>query len=717
MLMGGLAMAGCQPPSDDEATRTTSGASAGSEHVGPLAEQRPQVVPAPWGNRDDPWYWLRDDSRSDRDVLAYLEAENAYQDRHMAPLEPLRLQLQAEMRARVGEDQRSVPYFDRGYWYYQRFEPGLEYPIIARRQHDLDAPEQLMLDLNEKARAHAYYRIGGQDVSPGGRRLAWLEDTVGRFQYRIRIKDLDSGEILDTGIEGVSSLAWAGDDRHLFYVANAPETLRSWQLWRLDTANLDAAPVLIYQEDDAAYYSFVSRSRSNDWLLLTLSSTAAREVRTLPAAQPAGDWVVFLPRERGHVYQVDHLADRWIVRTNFEAPDFRIVSVDLDRHADRSAWVDIIPASDTVHIEAFATTGEFLAVAERSGGLPRIRVHRWHDGSEDWLTFEEPAHAVWLGVQLDQTSTRLRYHYSSMTTPTQTWAMDVVSGEHERLDQETVGGGFSSANYRTARVWVTARDGARIPVSLLYHRDTARDGSAPLYLFGHGAYGINIDPMFASARLSLVDRGFVFAIAHVRGGQEMGRAWYEQGRLLNKRNSFYDFIDVTRHLVADGWADSDRVFAAGASAGGLLIAAVANMAPSLYRGMVAHVPFVDVLTSMLDESIPLVSNEFDEWGNPADQVHYDYLLSYSPYDNVAAQDYPALLVTAALWDSQVPYWEPAKWVARLRASRTDTNPLLLSTSMAAGHAGASGRFQRLGLVAMEYAFILDLAGFSAGDRE
>jgi oligopeptidase B len=677
----------------------------------PLAEQRPHVVSAPGGDRDDPWYWLRDDSREDADMLAYLEAENDYTEARMAHLTELQDELFEELRGRIREDDASVPYYQRGYWYYTRYEPGLEYPIHARRKGSLEADEEIVLDVNAVAEGHSFYQAGSRDISLDGRYLAWLEDTVGRRQYQIRIRDLDTGEITDTGITGVSSLSWSADNRYLLFVSNHPETLRSWQVRRLDLgADELGEGEIVYQEDDTAFYTTVTRSTSGAWNMIYLRSTVTWEAHVLPSDQPTDKFRIFFPRERDHQYQVDHLGDHWIIRTNYQAPNFRLMRVALDAHAERDRWEDVIAHDDEVFIQSFDAMEQFLAVSERSEGLRRIRLHDWDSGESSILEFDEAAYTAALGINPDQSSGKLRFIYTSLTTPNQTWELDVASGERELLKQDEIPGGYDADEYRTVRIWVAARDGAQVPVSLLHHRDTPLDGSAPLHLHAYGSYGSSRDPAFNTNLLSLVDRGFVYAIAHVRGGQEMGRAWYDQGRMLNKRNTFYDYIDVTRHLVDEGLVDGERVFGMGGSAGGLLMGAVANLAPELYRGLVAQVPFVDVVTTMLDESIPLTTNEFDEWGNPMDPEYYDYILSYSPYDNVSAQDYPAMLVTTGLWDSQVQYWEPAKWVARLRVTRTDDNPLLLHTNMEAGHGGASGRFRRLEQTAMEYAFLIDLAG-------
>ena len=680
----------------------------------PMAERRDHIVSAPGGERMDPWYWLRDDSREDPDMLAYLEAENEYTGAMLGHLSGLRETLFEEMRSRIKEDDSSVPYFDRGYWYYTRYETGREYPIHARRESSLDADEQILLDVNALAEGQDFYSVGDRDVSMSGRYLAWLEDTVGRRQYRLFIRDLQTGEDFDTGLTGVSSVSWSADDEVLYYVENEPETLRSWRVRRYRVGSGDAGEI-VHQEDDTAFYTGVGRTTSNAYNTVYLRSTVASEMRIVEADAVDEPLRVFFPRERDHEYQADHLGERWIIRTNFAAPNFRIASAPLDAHAERDRWRDVIAHRDGVFIHGFDVMANFLAVSERSDGLRRIRILDWESGEAELLEFDEPVYTARLGTNRDPSAGTLRFVYASPTTPATTWELDVASGERRLLKREEVPGGYDPAEYRTRREWATARDGSRIPVSILHHRDTPLDGSAPLYQYAYGSYGHTIDPAFSTTRLSLVDRGFVFAIAHVRGGQVMGRHWYDDGRMLNKVNTFNDFVDVTDHLVDAGLVDGKRVFAVGGSAGGLLVGAVANRAPERYLGMAAHVPFVDIVTTMLDESIPLTTNEYDEWGNPADPEYYEYMLSYSPYDNVSAQDYPAILVTTGLWDSQVQYWEPAKWVAKLRARKTDDNPLVFKTNMEAGHGGASGRFRRLEQTALEYSFFLDLAGLAAAD--
>ncbi|MGD9388541.1 MAG: S9 family peptidase, partial [Gammaproteobacteria bacterium] len=693
-----LALAACASPQRAEAPAE------------PRAEQRPFVVVSPEGNREDPWYWLRDDEREDPDVIAYLEAENAWYQAYEARYSGMVDTVFDEIVARIKQDDSTVPVFDNGYWYYARFEEGGQYPIHARRKGSMDAPEEVLLDGNAMAEGHAFFGLGGYEVSDDNRLLAWTEDTVGRRQYVLKVKDLATGELLADDVERVSSFTWAGDSRNLFYVENHPVTLLSYRVRRheLGAAGDDS---VVYEEADTSFYTYVGRSRSRDYVAIYLSSTEATEVRILEADDPTGDFRVFLPREREHLYLPDHLGDRWIVRTNKDAPNFRIMSVPVGAESDFSQWTDVIPHSEEVFIQSFLVFDTFLAIGERSDAMLRVRVRGW-DGEESYLPTDQVPSTTWLSgngnPRLDTTT--LRYAYTSLTTPTTIYDIDVVTGERELLKRDPVLGDFDPANYETERVWAQARDGERIPVSLVYRKGFEPDGTAPMYQYAYGSYGSSRDPRFSAVRLSLLDRGFVYAIAHIRGGQEMGRRWYDDGRLLNKMNTFTDFIDVTRYLVGAGYAAPDKVYAMGGSAGGLLMGAVANMAPDLYAGMVAHVPFVDVVTTMLDESIPLTTNEFDEWGNPKLAPWYQYMLSYSPYDNVRAQDYPPLLVTTGLYDSQVQYWEPAKWVAKLRARRTNDAPLIFRTTMEAGHGGRSGRFERLREVAQEYAFIFDLEG-------
>jgi oligopeptidase B len=679
----------------------------------PVAEARPFTVLSPNGNRMDEYYWLRDDSRTDKAVLGYLDAENAYTAVMTAHTRALADRVYEETVARIQQDDATVPYRKRGYWYYTRYETGREHPIYARKAGTLEAPEQVMLDANELARGHGFYAVGEHAIAPNDRLLAYVDDTVGRRQYTLRFKDLATGTTLPDAIPNVEPyLAWNADSTSVLYVEKNPVTLLGYRVRRHVLGSNPARDPLVYEQDDFSFYTSVIATKDGRYLLIVAESTEASEVRYADAADPALAFRVFLPRERGHEYSVEHLDGRWIIRSNWQAPNFRLLEVKVGQEGDRTHWRELVAHREDAFIHGFDVFRDFLAIAERSGALRKIRIRPW-DGKKDfYIESDESAYTTYLGQNPEIDTRFVRYEYTSLATPYSTYDYDVSTGARTLKKREAVLGGFDPANYRTELLWAPARDGSRVPVSVVYRKWTKLDGSAPLLQYGYGSYGASSDPDFSMARLSLLDRGFVFAIAHIRGGQEMGRHWYEDGRLLHKVNTFTDFIDVTRFLVQARYADPKRVSATGLSAGGLLIGAVANMAPGDYRALVANVPFVDVVTTMLDESIPLVTNEFDEWGNPKDRTYYDYMLSYSPYDNVAKQDYPAMLVTTALWDSQVQYYEPAKWVARLRARKTDENPLLFRTSTDAGHGGKSGRFESYREIAEEYAFILDQSGIA-----
>jgi oligopeptidase B len=677
-----------------------------------VAERRPHDVVSPNGTRDDPYYWLRDDARKDPDVLAYLEAENAYKEAFLAPVAGLEETLFQEIIGRIKQDDSSVPYRDRGYFYYVRWEEGAEYPIHARKKGSLEASEQIMLDEAKLAEPHDFYAIGDYVVSPDGERLAYAEDTVGRRQYTVRFKSLSSGEVFEDQIPNCSgSMAWV-DDRNLFYVEKDPVTLLGVRVRRHELGTDSADDPIVYEEADHSFYIGVGRTSDHQYVVIHLGATITDEVRYVPVGDPTAVPTVLAPRERGMEYDADHLGSRWIVRTNWDAENFRLMEVDDAKAGSRERWKELMAHSPDVYISSFTPFRDHLVIGERSEGLQRIRIREWKSGKERFIDADESAYSAYVSVNMETDTEWLRYSYSSLTTPRTIYDLNMKTGERKLLKQDPVLGGFDSANYETERVWATARDGEKVPVSLLYRKGLARDGTAPLYLYGYGSYGSSMDPNFRSWPLSLVDRGFVFGIAHIRGGQEMGRRWYEAGKLLHKKNTFNDFVDVTEHLVNEKWAAPDKVVAAGGSAGGLLMGAIINQRPDLYRVIVASVPFVDVVTTMLDESIPLTTNEFDEWGNPKEKKFYDYMLSYSPYDNVEAKDYPAMIVTTGLWDSQVQYFEPAKWVAKLRATKTDQNPLLLHTNMDAGHGGASGRFRSQRETAMEFAFVLQQLGMT-----
>ena len=685
----------------------------------PVAAVRPHRVSSPHGQRSDPYYWLRDDERSDTDVLAYLHAENAYHALHQAPLKPLEEDIYAEIIARLKQDDSTVPYLKNGYWYYIRFEPGQEHPIYARRKGDLDAPEHIMLDVNAMAVGHDYYQIGDLDITPDGEWMAFCEDTVGRREYLLRFKNLHTGEILAGAIPAVEpDLAWANDNRTVLYIEKDPETLLGLRVKKHVLGADPASDVLVFEQTDKSLYTGVSKSKSDRFLFIHMEGTLSSEWRYADAHDPSLHFKVFLPRQDGHEYDVEHLNHEFIVRTNWRATNFRIMSVPLGGEASQNQWRDLIAHRDDTYIEDFEVFSRYLATSVRSGGLRKIGIQPLTadgraEGQPHFIASAEPAYTTAFSANPEIDSDILRYSYSSLATPATVYDYDMRTGEQTLLKRDPVLGGFDPANYQTELLFAPARDGKSIPVSLIYRRGFVKDGSAPLLQYAYGAYGLSMDPAFSSARFSLIDRGFVYAIAHIRGGQEMGRAWYDDGRQFNKKNSFTDFVDVTLFLVAQGYARKRGVFAMGGSAGGLLMGAIANLSPEHYRGIVAQVPFVDVVTTMLDDSIPLTTNEYDEWGNPADRRSYEYMLSYSPYDNVRPQAYPAMLVTTGLWDSQVQYYEPAKWVAKLRSVKTDENPLLLHVDMDAGHGGKSGRFQRYREIAMEYAFIVSTAGLGS----
>jgi oligopeptidase B len=677
----------------------------------PVAAVRPHQVRSPHGVRSDDYYWLRDDTRSAQDVLDYLHAENVYREAMTARLRPLEQALYEEIVGRIQQDDTSVPYRDNGYWYCSRYHAGDEYPVHLRRAGSADGPEQVLIDVRDNARGLDYYDVGSFEVSHDNRLLAYTEDAVGRRQYTLRFKSLETGEPLPDAVPNVEeAVVWAADNRRVLYVEKDPVTLLGLRVRAHELGTDPATDRIVHEETDESYYTSVGMSRDRRFLLISSSSTTTTEVRYARSDDPALEFHVLLPRRRGHEYEADHAGGRWVIRSNWRARNFRILEATMEEAGDLDRWREIVGHRQDVLIAGFEIFARFLAVEERSGGLRRVRIRAWDGGHEFHIDSDEPAYRAALGANEEVDSDVLRYTYTSLTTPRTTCDYDMRTGERRLLKRETVVGDFDPASYATEYLWVPARDGEQVPVAIVYRRDAfRRDGTAPLLQYGYGAYGISSDPVFSSSVLTLLDRGFVYAVAQVRGGQELGRRWYESGRQLQKLNSFADFIDVTRHLVATGYADPQRVFARGGSAGGLLVAAVANMAPELYRAIIAHVPFVDIVTTMLDESIPLTTNEYDEWGDPNQQAFHDYMLGYSPYDNVREQAYPALYVTTGLWDSQVQYFEPAKWVARLRRMKTDDNPLLLRTNMEAGHGGKSGRFEHLRELAEEYAFILDQA--------
>jgi oligopeptidase B len=677
-----------------------------------LPQPRPKSIPKRLEihghSRIDDYYWLAE--RENPDVMAHLEAENQYTEQQTAHIRELERTLFEEMKGRIKQDDSSVPYRLKDYFYQTRYQEGQEYPIYARRRRSLDAPEETMLDVNLLAEGHGFFAVGGLAVSSGQDVVAFTQDTIGRRIYDVRFKHLTSDTFLPDTIPNVTSnIAWAEDNKTLFYARQDPQTLRWHQILRHELGTDPSHDVLVYEEADEEFSCFVFKTKSRRFLVIGSEQTVSSEYRFLDASDPTGQFTVFLPRERDHEYSIDHLEDSFVVRTNHEARNFRIVQTPIG-HTSRDNWQELIPARDDVLVSGFELFADYLVVAEREDGLTRLRVVPW-DGSEGHhIDSGEPTYWAGIGVNPELETRTLRYNYTSLTTPHSVIDYDMELRESQLKKQDEVLGGFQQENYEAERLWAVAADGIRVPISLVRHKSFAPEGPRPLLLYGYGSYGINMDATFNSARLSLLDRGFVFAIAHIRGGQEMGRWWYEDGKLLNKKNTFTDFIACAEHLIAHGHTNPDLLFAEGRSAGGLLMGAVTNMRPDLFKGIVAGVPFVDVVTTMLDDSIPLTTSEYDEWGNPNEKQFYEYMLSYSPYDNVTTQGYPNLLTITGLHDSQVQYWEPAKWVARLRDRKTDDNMVLLKTNTEAGHGGASGRFRKLKETALQYAFMLDLAG-------
>jgi oligopeptidase B len=661
--------------------------------------------------RVDEYYWLRE--RENPEVIAYLEAENEYTEAVMAGTKDLREKLFEEIKGRIKQTDLSVPFKLDDYFYYTKTEEGKEYPIYARKKGSLEADEQIMIDVNEVAEGHGFTSVPRPRVSYGQDIMAFAADTVGRRFYTIRFKNLDTGQLLDDKIEPVTSnMAWANDNRTLFYTKQDPVTLRSYQVYRHVLGTDPADDELVYEEPDEEFGCYVQKTKSKRYIIIGSYQTLSNEYRYLAADDPAGEFMVFLPREPEHEHNIDHFGDHFYIRTNDGgAENFKLMRTPVDR-TGKSNWEDVIPHRDDVLLEYAEIFRDHLVIAERKEGLVQMRVRPWSGEDEHYLDFGEPAYLAYVSTNPDIDTNILRYGYTSMTTPNSVFDYNMDTREKELLKQEEVLGGFDSADYVTERLYAPARDGVRVPVSVVYRKGTEKNGDNPLLLYAYGSYGSSMDATFSSPRLSLIDRGFVYAIAHVRGGEEMGRQWYEDGKLLNKKNTFNDFIDVAEFLVDEGYSNPGKLFAQGGSAGGLLMGAITNMRPDLFKGVLALVPWVDVITTMLDESIPLTTSEYDEWGDPNDEQYYHYMLSYSPYDNVEKKDYPNLLVTTGLHDSQVQYFEPAKWVAKLRAVKTDDNRLLLKTNMEAGHGGASGRYKRYEQIAFQYAFMFDLLGIT-----
>ena len=658
--------------------------------------------------RLDDYYWLRE--RDNPEVIAYLNAENEYAEKQMAHTKAFEEKLFEEIKGRFKQTDMSVPYKRDDYFYYTRYEEGKEYPIYARKRGSLERPEEIMLDVNVLAQGHEFFSVGGSAVSSGQDILAYAVDTQGRRVHTTYFKNLENGEMLsDVLTEVTENLTWANDNKTLFYARQDATTLRAYQIWRHVLGTDSSQDQLIFQEDDETFVTYIFKTKTKKFLMIVSAQTVSQEYRYLDADDPYGNFRIFLPRERDHEYHVDHFEDRFLIRTNDQAKNFRLMATAIDKPG-REHWLEVIPHRADVFLGDFEIFKNHLAVEERQRGLTQIRVVPWSDEKEHYLEFQEPAYRAHIGNNPELDTTVLRFEYTSMKTPLSIYDYDMVTRQRVLLKQEEVLGGFNADRYVTERLYVNAADGTEIPISIVYLKGTNRNGQSPLLLYGYGAYGFSMDPAFASPRLSLIDRGFVYAIAHVRGGQEFGRPWYEDGKLLKKRNTFTDFIACAEHLISERFTNPEKLFAMGRSAGGLLMGAVTNMRPDLFKGIVAEVPFVDVVTTMLDPSIPLTTGEYDEWGDPNEREYYDYMLSYSPYDNVERKAYPNLLITGGLHDSQVQYWEPAKWAAKLRELKTDKSRLLLKTNMEAGHGGASGRFRRHHETAFSYTFLLDLVG-------
>lgn len=664
----------------------------------------------------DPYFWLNDYFKKGPDsaeVIAYLEAENRYTDTMMKGTEAFQVKLFGEMRGRIKEQDESVPYFQNGYYYYTRTDEGKQYYKFCRRKGTLDAPEEVLLDVDALAEGHAYYAVGGFSVSPDNRLLAFGVDTVSRRQYTIRIKNLETGEVLPDAIPGTSGgSAWANDSRTLFYTRNNPQTLLTERIMRHTVGTSGNADQLVYLENDNTNYIGVARSKSGGFLYIHSSGTLSSEIRYLNADDPTGTFRVFQPRIKDVLYDVIALEDRFLILTNHQAKNFRLMECPLDR-TGLEHWREVIPHREDVLLEGVDEFRDFVVLTERRNGLIQLAIRNLKDGEQHYLDFGEAAYTAYPSGNREYDSRTLRYAYTSLTTPPSTYDYDMETKERTLRKQQEVVGGYNPEDYVTERLYAKAGDGTEVPISLVYKKGFRKNGQGPLLLYGYGSYGASMNPSFNSSRLSLLDRGFAFAIAHIRGGQELGRQWYEDGKLMKKKNTFTDFIDCAKFLIENNYTSPEHLYALGGSAGGLLMGAVVNMAPDLWHGIVAEVPFVDVVNTMLDETIPLTTNEYDEWGNPNEPEAYAYIKSYSPYENVGAKAYPHMLVTTGLHDSQVQYFEPAKWVARLRTTKTDNNVLLLKTEMAYGHGGASGRFDYLKEVALVYAFLLALEGITA----
>jgi oligopeptidase B len=678
----------------------------------PVAKIVPHTLEKHGQVRTDNYYWLND--REDQEVIDYLNQENEYYQKMTAHTKELQENLFAEMKSRIKEDDSSVPYFYNGYFYITRFEKGKDYPIYSRKKGSLDAKEEIMFDCNEMAKGHSYFNLSGINVSEDNKYAAFGLDLVSRRQYTIQIKNLETGEILPVKIENTTGgSTWASDNKTLFYTRKDAQTLRSDKVYRHTLGTDIAKDALVFHEKDDTFYTFVYKEKSKKYLVIGSTSTLTSEYQILESNNPNGNFRLFQKRVRGLEYSISHYGDSFYVVTNKDkATNFKLMKTPESK-TSMDNWSELIPHRKDVLLEGIDIFKDYLVVEERSNGLNKIQIRPWNAGESYYLPFESETYTAYTTTNVDFDTEILRFGYQSLTTPSSVMDFNMRTKEKKVLkEQEVLGGKFDKNNYVEERIWATAEDGTKLPISMVYRKGMKKDGKNPFLLYAYGSYGSTIDPTFSSTRLSLLDRGFIFAIAHVRGGEYLGREWYENGKLLKKKNTFTDFIDCSKYVIAQKYTSSKHLYAEGGSAGGLLMGAIVNMAPELYNGVIAQVPFVDVVTTMLDDTIPLTTGEYDEWGNPNDKEYYDYMLSYSPYDQVKAQDYPNMYVSTGLHDSQVQYWEPAKWVAKLRAVKTDKNVLYLDTNMEAGHGGASGRFEALKELAKEFAFLLDLEKIS-----
>jgi oligopeptidase B len=661
--------------------------------------------------RTDNYYWMRDDSRTDKEILAHLEKENEYVESVLSPLKEARETLYNELVSRIEKDDSTVPAFSNGYWYYTSYSGENEYPIYLRKQQ-LDSEPEVLLDANVMSEGHDYFSIGDYEVSSNNNLIAYSVDTLSRRIYTINVKKLSDGERLPDVLEGTSGqIVWANDNLHLFYVKKDPQTLLGYQVYRHKLGTQQSEDVLMYEETDPTFYTFIGKSKDDEDIYIYHSHTDKSGLTLIDANNPTADTKVFLPIEDGQEYSVAKLGDTYFVLTNIDAKNFKIMKAPADATDDVSKWEEMVAHRPDVFIQSMEVMNNHLVVKEKENGMLRLVVHNLTTGEQKVIPTQDPIYGAYFTGNTQLDTNKLRLYYSSLTTPASIIDINLDTFETQVMKQTKVSDTFSSDIYASERVMIDARDGTQVPVSLVYRKDKfKKDGTNPLYQYAYGSYGATIEPTFRSSWVSLLDRGFVVAIAHIRGGQMLGRDWYEDGKMHQKVNTFYDFIDVTKGLVAKNYADKSRVFAMGGSAGGLLMGAIVNMAPELYKGVSAHVPFVDVVTTMSDASIPLTTGEYTEWGNPANKDEFETMLAYSPYDQVEAKAYPHMLVTTGLHDSQVQYFEPMKWVAKLREMKTDDNLLLFKTDMEAGHGGASGRFKRFESTALEYAFVMHLAG-------